>query len=44
MIINIKNKADECFKWCVLRALNPKERDSERIPSLKAGPIKFNRS
>ena len=22
-IINIKNKDNECFKWCVLRALNP---------------------
>ena len=31
-IINMKNKDnDKCFLWCVLRALNPKDRDAERI-------------
>ena len=31
-IINMKNKNnDKCFLWCVLRALNPKDRDAERI-------------
>ena len=30
-IINMKNQDDECFKWSVLRALNPKDRDAERI-------------
>ena len=30
-IINMKNEDNECFKWCVLRALNPKNRDAERI-------------
>ena len=30
-IINMKNEDDECFKWCVLRALNPKDINSERI-------------
>ena len=30
-IINMKNQDDKCFMWCVLRALNPKDRDAERI-------------
>ena len=30
-IINMKNQDDECFMWCVLRALNLKDRDNERI-------------
>ena len=30
-IINMKNEDDKCFMWCVLRALNPKDRDAERI-------------
>src|SRR6218665_1903726 len=30
-IINMENKDEECFKWCITRALNPVERDSERI-------------
>ena len=31
-IINMKNKDNnKCFLWCVLRALNPKDRDAERI-------------
>ncbi len=30
-IINIKNDDDQCFKWAVTRALNPVNRDSERI-------------
>ena len=30
-IINIKNEDDECFKWCVTRALNPIVKHSERI-------------
>ena len=30
-IINMKNQDEECFKWCVLRALYPKVRDAERI-------------
>ena len=30
-IINMKNQDEECFKWCVLRALYPKDRDAERI-------------
>ena len=30
-VINMKNDDDQCFKWAVTRALNPVERDSERI-------------
>jgi hypothetical protein len=30
-IINMKNDDDECFKWAVTRALNPVDKNSERI-------------
>ena len=30
-IINMKNQDEECFKWCVLRALCPKDKNAERI-------------
>ena len=30
----MKNKDNECFKWCVTRALNPVERDAERISNI----------
>ena len=31
-IVNMKNKDnDKCFLWCVLRALNPKDKNAERI-------------
>ena len=30
-IINMKNQDDKCFMWCVLRALNLKNKDNERI-------------
>ena len=30
-IINMKNQDEECFKWCVLRALYPKDKNTERI-------------
>ena len=30
-IINMKNDDNRCFLWCVLRALNPKDRNSERV-------------
>ena len=33
-IINMKNKDDECFRWCVTRALNPIARDSERVTKI----------
>ena len=30
-IINMKNEDDECFKWCVTRALNPVVKNAERV-------------
>ena len=30
-IINPKNEDNKCFMWCVLRKLNPREKNSERI-------------
>ena len=30
-IINMKNNDNRCFLWCVLRALNPRDRDQERL-------------
>jgi len=27
----MKNEDDQCFKWCIARALNPIEKNSERI-------------
>ena len=48
-VINMKNKDEKCFLWCVLRALNPKNAASERIDrdlqskvnTLDMGNIKF---
>ena len=34
-IINIENKDNKCFLWCILRYLHPKERDQQRIGDLK---------
>ena len=30
-IINVKNKDNKCFLWCVLRALHPKANNAERV-------------
>ena len=30
-IINMKNGDNKCFLWCVLRVLNPKDKNAERI-------------
>ena len=30
-VMNMKNDDDQCFKWSVVRALNPVEKNSERI-------------
>ena len=30
-LINIKNKDDECFRWCHIRYLNPQGKDPQRI-------------
>ncbi|XP_022777882.1 uncharacterized protein LOC111319352 [Stylophora pistillata] len=33
-IVNMKNKDNECFKWCVTRALNPVKKDQECITKI----------
>ena len=30
-VINMKNKDNQCFKWCVTRALNPVQDNPERV-------------
>ena len=30
-LINMKNKDDECFRWCHVRHLNPQKKDPQRI-------------
>ena len=30
-VINLKNEDNQCFKWCVARALNPVEKNPNRI-------------
>ena len=30
-IINMQNEDNKCFMWCVLRALNPKDKNAERV-------------
>ena len=30
-LINIKNKDNECFRWCRIRHLNPQKKDPQRI-------------
>ena len=30
-LIDIKNKDDECFKWCLIRFINPQDKHPERI-------------
>ena len=41
-IINVKNKDDKCFLWCILRYLNPRDRDRERINDLKKYEFSLN--
>ena len=41
-IVNIKNKDDKCFLWCILRYLYPKERDAEWIGDLKKYEFSLN--
>ncbi|CAH3197162.1 unnamed protein product [Porites evermanni] len=41
-IVNIKNKDDKCFLWCILRYLHPRERDEERINDLKKYEFSLN--
>ena len=30
-LINLKNKDNECFRWCHIRHLNPQDKDPQRI-------------
>ena len=41
-IVNIKNKDDKCFLWCILRYLYPRERDEERIKDLEKYEFSLN--
>ena len=41
-IVNIKNKDEKCFLWCILRYLHPKERDEERIKDFKKYEFSLN--
>ena len=42
-IINMENDDDQCFKWCIARALNPVERNPKRItPILRLQAEKLN--
>ncbi|CAH3027956.1 unnamed protein product [Porites evermanni] len=34
-IVNIENKDEKCFLWCILRYLHPRDRDEERLTGLK---------
>ena len=36
-IINMQNKDNKCFLWCVLRALNPKDNHPERVDKKLVG-------
>ena len=33
-LINLKNKDNECFKWCHVRFINPQNKDPKRIKKL----------
>ena len=41
-IVNIQNKDDKCFLWCILRYLYPKETHEERIKDLKKYEFSLN--
>ena len=41
-IVNIKNKDEKCFLWCVLRYLHPKEDDAEYLKDLKKYEFSLN--
>ena len=30
-LINLQNKDDKCFQWCIVRHLNPRKKDPQRI-------------
>ena len=39
-IISIENKDNQCFKWCIARALNPINRDAEHFTKILRGQAK----
>ena len=41
-IVNIQNKDEKCFLWCVLRYLHPKEIHEERLTDLKKYEFSLN--
>ena len=41
-IINLQNKDDKCFLWCILRYLHPKESHEERIKDLEKYEFSLN--
>ena len=41
-IVNIKNKDDKCFLWCILRYLHPRDRDEERVKDFKKYEFSLN--
>ena len=42
-VIDLKNKDNECFKWCIARYFSPKSKNAERIDkNLKIQSEKFN--
>ena len=41
-IVNIKNKDDKCFLWCILRYLYPKEDNDNRIKDLEKYEFSLN--
>ena len=42
-IVNMKNEDNQCFKWCITRALNPVQKNAERIDkNLRKQAEEFN--
>ena len=41
-IVNIQNKDEKCFLWCILRYLHPRERDKEILADLKKYEFSLN--
>ena len=41
-IVNIKNKDEKCFLWCILRYLNPIDKHEERLEDLKKYEFSLN--
>ena len=40
-LINLKNKDDECFKWCHVRFINPQNKNPEIASTLDYRGIEF---